>query len=78
MFGVTGEELYSAPELSSGQYYDETVDCWSAGIVMYMLLTKGRKLKIFPHDSIEEIQSVIDSKLSKLKTKGTSWNEEIE
>lgn len=35
MFGVTGEEYYSAPELASGSYYDERVDCWSAGIVMF-------------------------------------------
>jgi serine/threonine protein kinase len=55
MFGVTGEPLYSAPELTSGLKYNETVDCWSAGIVMYMLMTRGRKLKIFAYDSIEEI-----------------------
>lgn len=35
MFGVTGEEQFSAPELSSGSHYDERVDCWSAGVVMF-------------------------------------------
>ena len=35
LFGVTGEEVFSAPELSSGQVYDERVDVWSAGVVMF-------------------------------------------
>jgi serine/threonine protein kinase len=35
LFGVTGEEAYSAPELSSGQTYDERIDLWSAGVVMF-------------------------------------------
>lgn len=35
MFGVTGEEAFSAPELSAGFTYSENVDVWSAGVIMY-------------------------------------------
>lgn len=35
LFGATGEELYSAPELTTGKAYDQSVDMWSAGVVLY-------------------------------------------
>ncbi|CDW72576.1 protein kinase domain containing protein [Stylonychia lemnae] len=76
MFGVTGEEIFSAPELSSGQSYDEKVDCWSAGIVMYQLMTRGQKLKIFPYDESEEIQQFVDKKLAKIHKYG-EWSPEM-
>jgi serine/threonine protein kinase len=39
MVGVTGEPVYSAPELSVS--YNEKVDLWSAGICLYFMLSKG-------------------------------------
>ena len=63
MIGVTGEPEFSAPELSSGKAYDEKVDIWSAGIVMYRLLKRGKKLKIFAYDDDSEIQDFVDNKL---------------
>ena len=59
MFGVTGEPEFSAPELSSGQMYDEKVDLWSAGVVLYHLLSKGKKLKIFAFEEDDEIEGHI-------------------
>lgn len=63
MIGVTGEEQFSAPELTAGMHYDERVDCWSAGIVMYQCFTKGKKIKFFAYDDEEDIQSLINKKL---------------
>ena len=62
MFGVTGEPEFSAPELTQGKHYDEKVDLWSAGIVLYKLITKNKKLKILAYDEDEEaeIQAFVD------------------
>eukprot|EP00347_Sterkiella_histriomuscorum_P024159 403332102 len=77
LFGVTGEEQFSCPELSSGQYYSENVDCWSAGVVMFLLMTKGeKKVKFFPYDDPEEIQEQIDNKIAKLDKYG-EWSLEM-
>jgi calcium/calmodulin-dependent protein kinase I len=51
MFGITGEPAYSAPELSAGTQYDERVDVWSAGIITYYMLSRGKTLKF---DEAEE------------------------
>jgi len=46
MFGVTGEVDFSAPELTAGLQYDERVDTWSAGIVMFQLMTGLKKINL--------------------------------
>eukprot|EP00347_Sterkiella_histriomuscorum_P018139 403346642 len=72
MFGVTGEEKYSAPELSSGQYYSENVDCWSAGVVMFMLMTQGqKKLKYNAQKDPSQIQEKISKQLEEIEGKWT-------
>lgn len=38
----TGLEEWSAPEMKGGQRYDEKVDLWSAGCVLYFMLA-GKK-----------------------------------
>lgn len=40
---------------------------WSAGIVLYLILSRGKKLKFFPYDEPEEIQEVVNKKISKLQ-----------
>ena len=38
MMTKTGTVAFSAPEIFTQQVYDEKVDIWSAGIVLYMML----------------------------------------
>jgi len=39
MMTKTGTVAYSAPEIFTQKVYDQKVDVWSAGIVLYMMLT---------------------------------------
>ena len=39
MMGKTGEPRFSAPELALS--YDEKVDLWSCGLILYFLLSGG-------------------------------------
>ena len=44
MLTNTGTENYKAPEILCGwmSYYDERIDLWSAGCVLYYILTGGK------------------------------------
>lgn len=39
MMTKTGTVAFSAPEIFTQREYDEKVDIWSAGIVLYMMLS---------------------------------------
>jgi serine/threonine protein kinase len=39
MMTKTGTVAFSAPEIFTSAYYNEKVDIWSAGIVLYMMLS---------------------------------------
>lgn len=38
MWTYTGTVAFSAPEIFAGDSYDESVDMWSAGVVLYTML----------------------------------------
>lgn len=39
MMTKTGTVAFSAPEIFTQKFYDEKVDIWSAGVVLYMMLS---------------------------------------
>ena len=55
----TGTARYQAPEMLTGrgQSYDERVDLWSAGAVLYYMLTDG--YHAFNYETQEEIEAAI-------------------
>lgn len=55
----TGTARYQAPEMLTGrgQSYDERIDMWSAGAVLYYMLTGGQHA--FNYETQEEIEAAI-------------------
>ncbi len=39
MYSVTGTLKYKAPEMIAGGGYDQKVDCWAIGVMLYELVT---------------------------------------
>lgn len=39
MFTHTGTDAYVAPEMISSMFYNEKIDIWSAGCVLYTMLS---------------------------------------
>ena len=35
---LVGTPIYTAPEILKGEIYDEKCDCWSIGVIIYILL----------------------------------------
>ena len=73
-FTICGTLQYIAPEIISGEGYNESVDWWSLGIIMYEMLTGKLPFK-FNFDSQEE-QGQNDLNIYDKKIKFPSWIEE--
>ena len=58
MMTNTGTPMYQAPEMLEGveQYYDEKIDIWSAGAVLYFMIT-GKHA--FQRETCAEIEAAI-------------------
>ena len=50
-----GTPLYMAPELVRDEEYDEKVDVWSMGVLVYVLFSGFHPFKLKASDSIETI-----------------------
>ena len=58
MMTNTGTPMYQAPEMLEGaeQYYDEKIDIWSAGAVLYFMITG---VHAFQRETCAEIEAAI-------------------
>lgn len=59
MMTKTGTVAFSAPEIFTSMYYDEKVDIWSAGVVLYMMLTGQQP---FYHENVATLVKLITCK----------------
>lgn len=63
-----GTVHYQAPEIVAGQYYSLAVDCWSLGVILYILLTGcmpfGGKTEKSIHGAISSGVYCIDGQVS--------------
>ena len=57
-----GTLIYMAPEQISNKIYNKSVDIWSVGIILYMLLNNGNNPFYIKGDSREKVISKITSK----------------
>ncbi len=62
MWTRTGNVFYSAPEIFNGCGYNEKVDCWSAGVILYYLLSGS--LPFHEETVYSTIESIIAKDLS--------------
>ena len=58
MMTKTGTVAFSAPEIFTQQIYDEKVDIWSAGIVLYMMLSGHQP---FEEDNVAKCVNLISN-----------------
>ncbi|KAM3146386.1 hypothetical protein pb186bvf_001355 [Paramecium bursaria] len=67
MWTYTGTVAFSAPEIFSGGLYNEQVDMWSAGVILYVMLSGELPFNAeYLNDLIEQIQQCkyeMDSKI---------------
>jgi calcium/calmodulin-dependent protein kinase I len=56
MMTKTGTLAFSAPEIFTALFYDEKVDLWSAGTVLYMMLCGQQP---FEHEHVPKLIQMI-------------------
>jgi len=57
MLTITGTLFYRAPEMFSGGGYDEKVDIWAIGILMYWMITRKTPFESpYLSDTIQKIK----------------------
>ncbi|CAD8164277.1 unnamed protein product [Paramecium octaurelia] len=64
MWTRTGSLFYQAPEIFMGGGYDEKIDIWSAGIILYQLLFG--QLPFQSETILDTIEMITDSKLNSI------------
>lgn len=59
MWTYTGTVAFSAPEIFAGDSYDQSVDMWSAGVVLYTMLAGHQPFdEEYVQDLINKIKNV--------------------
>ncbi|KAM1385643.1 hypothetical protein ACFX2F_032187 [Malus domestica] len=61
MVGVVGTPYYVAPEVLMGREYNEKIDVWSAGVMMYIML--GEIPQFYGESATEIFKAVLRGKL---------------
>ncbi|MED6136902.1 hypothetical protein PIB30_060034 [Stylosanthes scabra] len=61
MTGVVGTPYYVAPEVLMGREYDEKVDVWSCGVILYMMLAGAPPF--YGDSAVEIFESVLRANL---------------
>jgi len=60
-----GTLIYMAPEIIHKSYYAKSVDIWSLGIIMYMLLSGGIHPLYIKGDNIESYKKKMENPIFK-------------
>jgi serine/threonine protein kinase len=65
---IVGTPLYVAPEIIMRKSYEKECDCWSIGVIMYILLS-GKEP--FMSETLDQVYSKI--KKAEFDFKGKNW-----
>ena len=68
MHGVFGTSYYIAPEVIEG-VYNEKCDCWSVGVILYILLSGGP-----PFNGVTDSEVVESIKRGEYTMEGPTWD----
>lgn len=72
MMTKTGTVAFSAPEIFTHQFYDTKVDVWSAGIVLYMMLSGDQPFYSDNHAKVVHLITTAAPNMEKEQIKAVS------